>query len=234
MLQSALVSFIVGTLVLGIATAVMSAAILTATSKTIWDVGSAPVWQYTGGVYGVAYLYGMILNAPVIGMARMFMFMVLGQLASSLLYDNYAILGVQQHSATALRITGSCNYTYIYICTYAYVSIYIYIYTMKCIYIFIYQLIFPFTGRSTIFVHSVHPPQGVMLVFLGTIFANLPIAAAISRVSVAVARSSSMLARSIRRPKSKVAPLPSPAPVHLEVLDGENGVHSVENLSSAP
>jgi bacterial/archaeal transporter family-2 protein len=102
-------SFLVGTLCLGTAAAVYSAIVLTGSyNKTLWDMGGAPGWAFTGGLFGAESVFLSFLLAPRIGMARLYTCVVFGQLVSSLLYDHYGIMGVSVTEATPLRIAGVC------------------------------------------------------------------------------------------------------------------------------
>ena len=77
-----------------------------AVDQSIWGIADASAWIFTGGLFGAISVYGTLLIAPFIGMARLYMCVVLGQLSSSLVYDHFGVLGVTQQSATPLRISG--------------------------------------------------------------------------------------------------------------------------------
>lgn len=61
---------------------------------------------WTGGFFGAIYIAISILLVPRIGAATFVALLVAGQMLSSLLLDNYGILGVPQHPITAARLVG--------------------------------------------------------------------------------------------------------------------------------
>ncbi len=107
MFFSSLVSFATGSVFLGIASGILSLVYVYAFDNTaIWRVSEASPWMYTGGFVGAAFILSTMLFAPRIGMTKMYMAIVLGQLASSLLYDHFGVLNIRQEDATVMRIVG--------------------------------------------------------------------------------------------------------------------------------
>lgn len=106
-LKSAIFSFMTGSLTLGIASGILTAVFILSLNQSVWNFADASAWTFTGGLLGAFFVYGTLLIAPYVGMARLFMCIVLGQLSSSLLYDHFGILGLTEHTATPLRIAGT-------------------------------------------------------------------------------------------------------------------------------
>ncbi len=101
------VSFMVGAITLVLASVGLSLVMFYAYSRTaIWDFRATSWWMYTNCLLGLSYVYGIVRLGPVIGMTQAFMFLVLGQLTLSLVFDTYGVLGVPQVDATPLRIAG--------------------------------------------------------------------------------------------------------------------------------
>lgn len=66
-----------------------------------------PLWIWTGGVIGVIFLTGNILLLPRIGGVQTVIFPVFGQIAMSLIIDQYGLFYAPQTPVTALRILGA-------------------------------------------------------------------------------------------------------------------------------
>lgn len=99
--------YAIGSLVLAAASGVMSGVMAATGAAPPWALGDTSAWMYTGGAFGAAFVYGCLVCAPRVGMARLYMCIVFGQLVSSLVYDHFALLGVTQHSASPMRIAGT-------------------------------------------------------------------------------------------------------------------------------
>eukprot|EP00047_Mylnosiga_fluctuans_P013056 m.29131 g.29131 ORF g.29131 m.29131 type:complete len:373 (-) comp4632_c0_seq1:65-1183(-) len=108
LLHTTWVSFFMGMVTSGIASLVLSLLWLYVYDRPdMWDFQSTSWWMYANGVIGVLYVYLSVGLAPVVGMTRMFMLVVLGQLVSSLVFDNYGLIGIRQKDATPLRVSGT-------------------------------------------------------------------------------------------------------------------------------
>ena len=97
---AAFVSFLVGTLMLGL--------YLLATRTPIALQGSLklPAWIWAGGVFGAIYVACFTLLIPRIGAAGMVCLAVLGQVTASLLLDQFGVLQAPK-PVDALRILGA-------------------------------------------------------------------------------------------------------------------------------
>ena len=59
-----------------------------------------------GGVLGAVYLTGNILLAPQLGAAALIGLVVTGQIAFSVMVDNFGWFGFEQHDANLPRLAG--------------------------------------------------------------------------------------------------------------------------------
>lgn len=97
---ASLVSFIVGTLSLGL---------YVIAARLPWPtppLGSIPLWQWAGGILGALYLSLVILLTPKLGTATSFGLIIAGQLLASLVLDHFGWLGIPQHSINPMRLVG--------------------------------------------------------------------------------------------------------------------------------
>ena len=99
---AALVSFLVGTA--GLATV----AVLLRTPLPLgraW-AGTTP-WQWSGGLIGAVYVLAAIVLAPRLGAATLIAAVVTGQMITSLLLDQYGLVGFPVHALTPVRLLGA-------------------------------------------------------------------------------------------------------------------------------
>jgi bacterial/archaeal transporter family-2 protein len=64
-------------------------------------------WAWTGGFFGAIYIAISILLVQRLGTATFVALLVTGQMLSSLVVDQYGLLGVAQHPAHPTRIVGA-------------------------------------------------------------------------------------------------------------------------------
>jgi transporter family-2 protein len=98
--NAAFISFAVGTLVLGLAAALM---------HTRPDVAAArglPWYAWLGGVYGACFVVAAAWGVPRLGVAMTITLMVGGQLLISLALDHFGALGVPQQPLNLGRVAG--------------------------------------------------------------------------------------------------------------------------------
>jgi bacterial/archaeal transporter family-2 protein len=99
---AALVSFLVGSLAL--------AAYLVVTRTPLplrSQIAAVPGWAWLGGVLGAFYVASSVIVGPRLGAATLLALVVLGQLLTSLLVDNFGWLGFPQHPLTLVRMCGA-------------------------------------------------------------------------------------------------------------------------------
>ena len=68
---------------------------------------AAPAWVWLGGVLGAFYVVSTIIVGPRLGAAALLALIVLGQLLTSLLVDNFGWLGFPEQPLTLLRLLGA-------------------------------------------------------------------------------------------------------------------------------
>ena len=95
------VSYLGGTLCMLALAAVTSAGI-----PTLATVSGSTWIAWSGGIFGAAYIAISIFLVPRIGTATFVALLVAGQMLSSLVFDNYGLLGVPQHAITVPRLLG--------------------------------------------------------------------------------------------------------------------------------
>lgn len=101
-LLAALVSFAVGTGVLGLV------GVLTGQSfGSLAGLARVPWWQWLGGAMGAFFVFGSTLLAPRIGLAAMVTLVVAGQVFSSLAFDHFGVMGLPVRGLSWVRILGA-------------------------------------------------------------------------------------------------------------------------------
>ena len=99
---AALVSFLVGTA--GLATV----AVLLRTPLPLGRAWAATTpWQWSGGLIGAVYVLAAIVLAPRLGAATLIAAVVAGQMITSLVLDQYGLVGFPVHSLTPVRLLGA-------------------------------------------------------------------------------------------------------------------------------
>lgn len=101
-LLAALISFLVGTVVLALLV-LLSRAPLPNRAQLL----ALPGWAWLGGVLGAFYVVVSVIVGPRIGAAALLALIVLGQLVTSLTVDHFGWLGFPQHTLTPLRLLGA-------------------------------------------------------------------------------------------------------------------------------
>jgi transporter family-2 protein len=100
-LRAALVSFMVGTLVLLVVVALFVRG-LPAGDRA----GAAPWWTWIGGALGAFYVAGSITSAPRLGAVTLIGVILAGQAIASLVVDHFGMVGFEEHHATPGRVAG--------------------------------------------------------------------------------------------------------------------------------
>jgi transporter family-2 protein len=99
--RAALVSFAVGTLALGLITALFYRG---------WPsserLGNAPWWIWVGGLLGAFYVAGSIVTAPRLGAVTLVAVLLAGQAAASLVVDHFGWVGFAENPVSAGRLAG--------------------------------------------------------------------------------------------------------------------------------
>ncbi|GAB6038562.1 DMT family transporter [Fundidesulfovibrio butyratiphilus] len=100
-MQTSLVSFAVGTLALW-----LYSLLARHTWPSLGELAGVPLWQWTGGLLGAAFVTCTIVLSPKLGAATMTAFLLLGQLAASVALDHFALVGFPEHPASFWRLVG--------------------------------------------------------------------------------------------------------------------------------
>jgi bacterial/archaeal transporter family-2 protein len=101
-LAAALVSFLVGT------AGLTTVALLLRTPLTLGRAWAATSpWQWSGGLIGAVYVLAAIVLAPRLGAATLIAAVVAGQMITSLVLDQYGLVGFPVHSLTLVRLLGA-------------------------------------------------------------------------------------------------------------------------------
>ena len=99
-LPAAVVSFLVGTLIL---VALMAVSGKTGGLSSTFDVS----WYYlAGGFLGAAYVFTVLVTVTSIGAGGVAAATITGQLTASVIIDRLGILGLEETSLSAARIAG--------------------------------------------------------------------------------------------------------------------------------
>ena len=101
-IQAALVSFVVGTLLL---------VVLCVIGRIAWpsisQLRGAPAWLFLGGVFGAFFVPATVMLAPRLGATVMISAIIAGQMVTSLIVDHYGILGFEPRPVDLLRVIGA-------------------------------------------------------------------------------------------------------------------------------
>lgn len=99
-LEAAVVSFLGGTLVLLLLSA------LTGEFPQLSSLGEVPLWQCMGGIYGALLVTAIIYGTPVLGAALTFAAFMFGQLFFGMMVDGLGLFDVSVRVLTVGRIIG--------------------------------------------------------------------------------------------------------------------------------
>jgi transporter family-2 protein len=100
-LRAALVSFVVGGLVLLPVVALFVRGLPSADR-----VAAAPWWVWLGGALGAFYVAGSITSAPKLGAVTLVGVILAGQALASLVVDHFGMVGFEEHPASLGRVAG--------------------------------------------------------------------------------------------------------------------------------
>jgi transporter family-2 protein len=99
--RAAFVSFLVGTLVL-----LVISALVFKPSPGWHRLGDAPWWVWVGGGLGAFYVAGSIVSAPKLGAVTLIALIVAGQSLASLVVDHFGWVGFEENPISLGRIGG--------------------------------------------------------------------------------------------------------------------------------
>ena len=97
--QSATVSFLVGTLVLLVFS-------LSSERGSFRGLAQAEWWQFSGGLFGAFFVTMTILAVPRLGTGTVMAGLIVSQLATGLLFDHFGLFGLRHIPFDLSRIAG--------------------------------------------------------------------------------------------------------------------------------
>jgi bacterial/archaeal transporter family-2 protein len=99
--RAAFVSFLVGTIVL-----LVAAALVFKPLPSTGRIGAAPWWVWIGGILGAFYVAASIVTAPKLGAATLVALVVAGQALASLIVDQFGWVGFEPKHISTGRAIG--------------------------------------------------------------------------------------------------------------------------------
>jgi len=99
---AALISFFVGTVVL-----LVLALTRGGLGEAVAAVPSQPLWKFTGGILGAAFVFGTVFLAPRIGLLNLVVLVIAGQLLTSMAIDNFGLVHMPVRQVSGIRIAGA-------------------------------------------------------------------------------------------------------------------------------
>lgn len=100
--HAALISFACGTVVL--------AAVALARGgfgQTLANLPGQPLWKFSGGFLGAAFVFGTVFLAPRIGLLNLVVLVIAGQLLTSMAIDNFGLVQMAVRKVSAVRMAGA-------------------------------------------------------------------------------------------------------------------------------
>jgi bacterial/archaeal transporter family-2 protein len=101
-IAAALVSFVIGTVGLVALVVLLRSPF---PWRSAWATSSW--WQWSGGLLGAVYVVATIVLAPRLGAGTLVAAVVAGQMLTSVLLDQYGLVGFPVHPLSALRLLGA-------------------------------------------------------------------------------------------------------------------------------
>jgi transporter family-2 protein len=99
---AAALSFLIGTVVL-----VAAAAVIRRSVPDLGPITSAPWWMYLGGFLGAYYVVASVILTPRLGAATTIGLFLAGQVVASIGIDHFGLFGVPVQPASLPRILGA-------------------------------------------------------------------------------------------------------------------------------
>jgi len=99
---AALISFVVGTVVLAIIAFSRGGV-----GDTLAALPSQTLWKYLGGFLGAGFIFSTTFLAPRIGLTSLLALIILGQLTASMTIDHFGLLGAIQRQVTPIKLCGA-------------------------------------------------------------------------------------------------------------------------------
>jgi transporter family-2 protein len=100
-LTASFISFLTGTILLGIAVLFTQKAI-----PAISDLSQIEWYKYSGGLLGAFFVTVVVVSSQKMGSANLFALMITGQLITALVFDHFALLGFKESLISPPKIIG--------------------------------------------------------------------------------------------------------------------------------
>lgn len=100
-LAAATISFLVGTV------ALFAAMFVARQTPTVAALAGAPWWAWLGGFLGAFFVFVSVVLTPRLGVASTFGFIIAGQMAASIVLDQFGLLNLEVHPAGLARLAGA-------------------------------------------------------------------------------------------------------------------------------
>ena len=98
---AAFISFLVGTVILGLYILVTKQPI-----PSFTQLRGIELYKYSGGLLGAFFVTVIIFSVPRIGSANVFVLVIAAQLLMALLYDHYGLFGFPQSNINWVKLLG--------------------------------------------------------------------------------------------------------------------------------
>ncbi|MEB3900114.1 DMT family transporter [Pseudomonas sp. NY15356] len=80
--------------------------VMRAPAPQLQNLAQAPWWAWFGGVAGVLYITAALVLTPRLGAAGFIVCVIAGQVLSSLLIDQWGLMGLPERPVNAIRLAG--------------------------------------------------------------------------------------------------------------------------------
>ena len=99
---AALISFLCGTLALGVLAFVRGGLL-----ESIAALPQQPLWKFSGGFLGAAFIFCTVVLVPRIGLLNMVVLVIAGQLLTSMAIDHFGLINVAMRKVSPVRLAGA-------------------------------------------------------------------------------------------------------------------------------
>ncbi|QJE02973.1 DMT family transporter [Massilia forsythiae] len=99
---AALVSFLCGSLALGLAAFARGGL-----PDALAALPGQPLWKFSGGFLGAAFIFCTVMLVPRIGLLNLVVMVIAGQLLTSMAIDHFGLVNVAMRKVSAIRLAGA-------------------------------------------------------------------------------------------------------------------------------
>jgi transporter family-2 protein len=98
---AALVSFLVGTIVLFLAACMQAGAL-----RSLSSLPQQPLWKLLGGPLGAFFIFAVTFLTPRLGLAALLSLVIAGQILTSMAFDHFGLFGLVQQKIMWPKVLG--------------------------------------------------------------------------------------------------------------------------------